>query len=144
MMLVATAWVPYMMVCCVVAPFADSTGDTPNCHEAANLSLASAQAASHHDRSEAHGADHASASHYHGDSPSAPERTPVHSCCELTGKSNVTIEKGISFVAQPSLVVTAFLVPDLSFDGQSTTTSTFVELHEHSPPIYLKNASFLI
>ncbi len=143
MMLVATAWVPYMMVCCVTVPFADSTGAIPNCHEAANLSLASAQAASHHDRSEAHSADHASASH-HVEPQSAPERTPVHSCCDLTGKSNVTIEKGISFVAQPSLVVTAFLVPDLSFHEQSVGTSILVELHEHSPPIYLKNASFLI
>lgn len=145
MMLLATAWLPYMMVCCVVAPFEDSTGAKPNCHVLANVSPVSTQPGTHSDHSTGHSAHHAAASHASGSEQSHPHGSaPGQSCCDLTGKFSVTIEKGVEFTAQPILVVAAYVLPERDFREDSPPSQVLVELHEHSPPIYLKNASFLI
>lgn len=143
MMVLATAWLPYMMVCCVVSPFENASGAEPNCHILAGLAPASAEASTH-SHSGDHSAHHEAGSHHDDSKSSHDGQTPAHSCCELTGKTNVTLEKGVEFTAQPALVVVAVLFSELSFPDHVSTSSARVDLHEHSPPIYLKNASFLI
>jgi hypothetical protein len=127
MMLVATAWLPYMMVCCVVAPFEDSASSEPNCHILASVLPVEAEAHTHSDHSAHHGAHHDTASH-NGGSEKSHDKTPAQTCCELTGKANVTLEKSIEFGAEPAMVAVLAL-PDI---------------RGHGPPLYVKNASFLI
>ena len=144
MMLLATAWLPYMMVCCVVDPFADSSGAQPDCHILAGISPAAADASAHSAHAgDHHGADHGSTGH-HGDSKGSHDGAPAHSCCDLTGKTNVTIDKGLDFTAQPGLITVTYQFPDLVFPERSSLSAELVDPHEHSPPIYLRNASFLI
>jgi hypothetical protein len=128
------------MVCCVVAPF-EARADEHNCHFLAGLVPAAAQAGAHTSHSRHHGAHGVAASQHDADSHDAP---PAHACCDLAGKANVTVSKSIDFDAQPVVVLAALtlLVPD--FPKRSELTPTPVELHEHSPPLFLRNASFLI
>ncbi len=143
-MLVASAWLPYMLLCCcLVAPIEDFSSSQPDCHTLAGLLPTTAVAGAHSVHSEDHSARHQAAPH-HGSSPNSRDGAPTRSCCELTGKNDVTIEQGVGFDAQHGLVTVAFLFSELTFPEPSVPSPTLVDLHEHSPPIYLTNASFLI
>ena len=143
MMLVATAWLPYMMVCCVVAPFEDSTSSRPNCHILASVLPGEAEAHTHSGHSGHHGGHHDAASH-HGDSEKSHNPPPAQTCCELTGKANVTLEKSIDFGAEPTMVAVALVVSEPTLSERPVRTLELSDIREHGPPLYVKNASFLI
>ena len=143
MMLVATAWLPYMLVCCVVDPFEASTGSAPKCHVLASLLPSSTEAETHSAHSGHHGAQHGAVSH-HSDSRDSHDTSPAQTCCELTGKANVTVEKSVDFGAQSAIVTAALAVSEPTSPERLARTVALIDVHEHGPPLYLRNASFLI
>lgn len=147
MALVAFAWLPYMTVWCVVSPFDDSSGAKPNCHILAGLLPTSAEArtdsAHSEDHAAHHGAHHGAVSD-DGDSETSRNDSPIQTCCDLTGKSNVTIEKIVDFGAPLAIVAVALTLPQPAVPQRILSTSTRVDVRDHSPPLYLSYASFLI
>ena len=146
LLLVAVAWVPYMAVCCVVSPFEDAAGEKPSCHVLASALPTGAEAHSDshhsdHDGSHARTDAHAGESGHSGHSSGMP---PVQTCCELTGKSNAMAQKSVDFDAQPLLVATTVVVAEVVRDDRSTRVVHVVDVRDHGPPVYLRNASFLI
>jgi hypothetical protein len=144
MALVATAWLPYMTVCCVVSPFGDSSGSKPNCHVLAGVLPAPAEAGTHSGHSGHDRAHHETAAH-HGGSENSHDAPPAQACCcDLTGKGAVTVEKTVDFGSQPVIVAAAVVLAEPAFPARPVRSAALVDVHEHGPPLYLINASFLI
>ena len=69
---------------------------------------------------------------------------PVQTCCDLTGKTEITLDKGISFDAAPIVVAARVPLPGPAVANLPTQAIVTVVAHAHGPPLYLTNASFLI
>jgi len=126
----AVVWLPYVSTArCVHSPFAH--GDCgmldPGSHD-----LAVAEAGPH--------------MHHHG--PHAlPEGTPrrhspVHTCCELTGKTNVTLSSP-DLLPAPAAAVFALTPPALHVPSAGIVASLPTPV-ANSPPLFLRICALLI
>jgi hypothetical protein len=62
----------------------------------------------------------------------------------MTCGTNFTLEKTVSVVPPVVIVAAATVVPDLRPQERSASAPAIGEIREHGPPLYLRNASFLI
>lgn len=137
---VTAVWLPYMSVCCM-APLEGERLAACCPVMASTHGHGHGQAVTGHDA--AHGVAHGAS--LEEPAPShAGERSPVHTCCEWTGKRGMTVQKS----AQPEApAVVGLPVPayELPFDVRcGAASSPVAERGESPPPLYLVQASFLI
>ncbi len=145
--LVAVVGLPYMSICCVVAPLGGGAGSAACCP----MSDGSAQM--HHspagDVGGSHAGQHAGSSGAglaHTNGLHCPgEDTPVPSCCESGGKFQIPIQKAVDL--GPTCGVVA-LAPTPYPEPIAREAAPFVRLpvlrQSQSPPLYLTNSAFLI
>jgi hypothetical protein len=122
-MTLVLAWLPYVALRCVAAP--------GPAHAACGM-LEHGSEAAEHDVNVGH---HGHRGHDH--------EGPASTCCELTGKSNVTVATPL-FVDPPMLSAIA-----VSLFGAVTPASEVLGMsgrlsHAHAPPTYLRNSALRI
>jgi hypothetical protein len=139
MTLAATAWFPCVMVCCIGTPLQAAGGSTPSCHDVGAIATASAQADTYESSSRQH-----ETSRHHADAQDSGEAPPTRTCCELSGREGGAIEQIVDFDAQPVIVAVALVIPRLTASSPFALTQERIDVHDHGPPIYLSNVSFLI
>lgn len=147
---VATAWLPYMMVCCVVAPLGGASAASPKCHVLAAVLLATAQASGEQQNAEPLNVGAAVSAHdccaggTRGERQESGDGVPDRSCCELKDNSNATIEKSVDFAPQPAIVTVALVDRDYAHLKRLVGNLTLTGPRDLGPPLFLRNASFLI
>jgi hypothetical protein len=119
----ALAWLPYVTLRCVAAPGSAHAG----CDVLEHGSEAAENHANvgHHER---RGHDH---------------EGPASTCCELTGKSKVTLSTPLSFdppiLSAIAISLSGAVAPASEVLGMSGRLS-----HAHAPPTYLRNSALRI
>jgi len=142
--LLGAAWLPYMLMCCVVAPYA-GPGSTsqPHCHILDDM--LTAQGAAHVPSAEAHHSRHARVAGHLADHGTPLSGMPARTCCDLTGKRHVTIAKAIQVPAPTGVVATVAVAtaaaPVMSWCAR---TRVLLDHHGQDPPLYLRHASLLL
>jgi hypothetical protein len=130
--LVGIAWLPYVTICCVVTQVADASS-TAHCPMMARAAQAMPDVVA---SPLSHGMHHAS------DQGGAE---PVQTCCDLKTKTRVTPEKTFDLtVPAPVAVASVVIVATAPSGSPRMPVQLRLSRHEHGPPIYLTNSSFLI
>lgn len=121
-MALALAWLPYVVVRCIAAP-------GPAHAECGMLE--------HGGETAEHGV---SEHHEHGEHE---HEGPVRTCCELTGKSNITLAAPLS--VYPPILFAIAVSPSGAASRASEVFGTSARLqHAHAPPAYLRNSALRI
>jgi hypothetical protein len=126
-MTLAVAWLPYITGRCI-DPAACPTEHTQ---------------LKRHDHGD-HIHEHCEARGHHGIHDETPTPgTPTHTCCDLTGKSNIVASEGVPSVT-PVFLSAPLAVPVVPERRPDQPHGDFVAHTAHGPPTYLRNHTLLI
>lgn len=128
-------WLPYIAVRCVGNPA--NHGDCGMLHPATQAHAENAHVHGHHHETPS------PVSHDHNHSR-GPGSGPSHTCCDLTGKCNVTITSVVpSLNAADTISMVSLIVQPIALLPQYSHRSP-VRGVAHAPPTYLRNLTLRI
>jgi hypothetical protein len=143
--LLAVAWLPYMLMCCVVAPAAGpASASQPHCHVLADMLPAQGRVDGSSSATAPHHAHHRSVAAHDGTQRMPRSGMPVRTCCDLTGKRHVTMAKAVQVPAPTAIVATVVAAVEAPVTSWHRRVRILLDHHGQDPPLYLRHASFLL